>query len=279
MRQLKLELNNSIVRVMYLGEGASDPLHTHKQDYQISVPLSGTPQVEHNGKVVALPGDTRLVTSPSESHRHFAADGESKLLLISLQRTFLQDVLAERVERTVPDLEFTPFAEGSSLALQKVAEKIIAGSIGAPLSGMEWQELEVDLAHWLLSLHPGSHSGLWLPQTPHALHPALQTVLAQMHDEHALDLSLDDLAEAAGVSKYHLIRLFREQFGQTPAQYLTELRLRRAVEMLVHTGREITDVALSVGFGSLSSFHRAFKNKFGVTASAYRKDRGMNERS
>lgn len=302
VRSLKLELDNSIVRLMQLGPGASDPLHTHREDYQVSVPLDGSPWVEHNGRVLALKEGTRLVTSPSEQHRHFEEAGESRLLLVSLQRTFLQEVAEEGLQRPLGTLEFTALAEGSAAGFQRLAERIIAGTMSGGLAGMSsgrqassggsrakgtggagslsagigWQELELDLAHLLLTVHPGSHSGLWRPQVPLALHPALQVALECLHDEQAADLSLDVLAAAAGLSKYHLLRLFREHLGQTPGQYLTDLRVRRAAERLAGSGKEITEIALEAGFGSLSSFHRAFKSKFGVTASEYRKaSRGM----
>jgi AraC family transcriptional regulator len=86
-----------------------------------------------------------------------------------------------------------------------------------------------------------------------------------------LEWTIDLLARESGLSKFHMIRLFREHVGFTPAQYLTEVRLQRATELLGQTEQDVTDIAFEVGFGSLATFERLFKKKFGTTPSQYRK--------
>ena len=75
------------------------------------------------------------------------------------------------------------------------------------------------------------------------------------------------------VSSHHLIRLFRRQFGLTPTEYLTRLRLGKAVGHLSDPALSILDVACSSGFGSLSRFYACFRKQFGVTPSEYRRQK------
>jgi AraC-like DNA-binding protein len=82
------------------------------------------------------------------------------------------------------------------------------------------------------------------------------------------DLHLDSLAHQIGVSKFHLIRLFKKSFGLTPHQYLIEKRLNRALELLPKM--HVHEVALAVGFSDASSFGKAFKQKFGYTPSLFK---------
>jgi len=83
-------------------------------------------------------------------------------------------------------------------------------------------------------------------------------------------LGVDDLASAAGLSRAHFSREFRQAFGESPHSYLLTRRLERAAALLRTTDRSVTDVCLSVGLQSLGSFTTSFKRMFGVTPAAYR---------
>ncbi len=78
------------------------------------------------------------------------------------------------------------------------------------------------------------------------------------------------LAREVGVSERHLRRRFKEAYGQTLRGELTELRLRRAAQLLRRTCLGIKQVAYTVGFPTLRAFERAFKCAFGITPSEYR---------
>jgi len=78
------------------------------------------------------------------------------------------------------------------------------------------------------------------------------------------------LAEELGVSERHLRRRFQEAFGKTPRRFLTEVRMRRAEELLRKTRLGIEEIALAVGYPDLGTFRRIFKRAFGVTPSDFR---------
>ena len=100
--------------------------------------------------------------------------------------------------------------------------------------------------------------------------PALAFAAAHLDD----DLSLALLAKQAGLSPFHLHRVFSAAAGETPKQYTLRLRLGRAAVMLLTAGDSVLDIALSCGFQSHEAFTRAFRRRFGMTPSAYR-ERGF----
>lgn len=76
-----------------------------------------------------------------------------------------------------------------------------------------------------------------------------------------------------GVSQSHLAVIFRQQYGQTPAQYLGQVRERQTCALLEKTGMPITDIAATIGFESLTSFYAFFKKQTGTSPAKYRKQR------
>jgi AraC family transcriptional regulator len=83
-------------------------------------------------------------------------------------------------------------------------------------------------------------------------------------------LQLDDVAELAGFSPFHFHRIFRSLLGETLHQFVTRLRLERAIQLMSHTPqRTLTQVALDAGFDSSSDFSRVFKKRFGMPPSAF----------
>lgn len=80
--------------------------------------------------------------------------------------------------------------------------------------------------------------------------------------------SLDDIAAAAGVNRFALVRLFRRAYGITPHQFAVRLQLRRAQRMLA-TREPLHAIAAATGFADLSHMTRHFRKVLGVTPGAY----------
>ena len=99
----------------------------------------------------------------------------------------------------------------------------------------------------------------------------LQRVVERMHLELASDLTLSKLASESGYSRAHFLRMFRVATGQTPHQYLLELRLERAKQLINKDSSSLTEIAASCGFASHTSFSKAFRRRFSMTPSLYRR--------
>lgn len=85
---------------------------------------------------------------------------------------------------------------------------------------------------------------------------------------YADELSLPQLAQAAGLSRTHFLRAYKRCFDETPAQTLRRRRLDRAAGLLA-SGASVTETALAVGYGDFSAFARAFRRRHGVAPSAF----------
>ncbi len=99
--------------------------------------------------------------------------------------------------------------------------------------------------------------------------PRVGRAIDLMHDRYASALTLDELAGAAGVSRFHFTRLFRAETGKTPFRYLLDVRVTRAAQLLRTRGCSVTEAAFSVGCSDLGRFGRRFRKVHGVPPSEY----------
>lgn len=93
-----------------------------------------------------------------------------------------------------------------------------------------------------------------------------------MDRAYAQPLDVPTLARMAHVSEAHFIRTFRATFGETPHRYLQRRRVERSMFLLRETDRSVTEICLDVGFTSLGTFSRTFRDVVGQTPTAYRRD-------
>ena len=98
-----------------------------------------------------------------------------------------------------------------------------------------------------------------------------------MDRAYAEQLDVRAVAAVAHVSEAHFIRSFRAVFGETPHHYLQRRRVERSMFLLRETDRSITDICLDVGFNSLGTFSRTFREIVGETPSGYRAGHGPLE--
>ena len=90
-------------------------------------------------------------------------------------------------------------------------------------------------------------------------------------------LDVRAVAAVAHVSEAHFGRSFRAVFGETPHHYLQRRRVERSMFLLRETERDVTDICLDVGFTSLGTFSRTFREIVGESPSAYRAGHGPLE--
>lgn len=81
--------------------------------------------------------------------------------------------------------------------------------------------------------------------------------------------TLDNLATISGISKYYLLRLFKKCFNTTPIEYIHQLRMTEAKELILRQNQSLTNIAYHVGYTDLPSFSNRFKATFGFPPSKY----------
>ncbi len=98
----------------------------------------------------------------------------------------------------------------------------------------------------------------------------LQSVLNYCTRNFAEDLTLESIAEALHISKFHISHLLNKKLGISFNSYLNNIRVHKACSLLNDSENKISDISEEVGFGSIRSFNRAFKTVMDMTPIEYR---------
>ena len=95
-------------------------------------------------------------------------------------------------------------------------------------------------------------------------------ICSYISDHCTENLTLDQIADLSGFSKYHFTRLFKQFTNVSFYRYLNQKRILKAEQLLITPSMSVTNVALACGFSSLSAFIRMFKIIKGCTPSEFR---------
>ena len=95
--------------------------------------------------------------------------------------------------------------------------------------------------------------------------------LRRIRRDYGKHLTLEDLAEEAGMTPRYFCRVFRDMTGRTPVDYLNYYRTECAAELLCDTDESVLEISMTCGFADPAYFSRVFRRYKGISATAYRK--------
>ncbi len=248
-----------------MATGSRDCYQTHTHDeYSFGAIDAGQAVFTHGEQRTALRPGMTVLMEPGMAHACNPDDQQAwsyRMLFVDAQwlhRSFLPFASGDQAHRLKLALHSSD-ATTVYQALSRIADVLVDGTSDA---------LEVD--EMLLT---------FIAQ--HALVPRGDATLSDGADDAALgavraligaqldaNLSLEQLAQASGWSEFHLIRKFKQAFGQTPHAFLIDRRLNLAKKLLKQ-GLGLTEVAHELGFADQAHFQRHFKKRHATTPKNY----------
>jgi AraC-like DNA-binding protein len=205
---------------------------------------------------VVSPGGVQLMT-PGETHRTTAVSEPASFFVLwwtpeAMKVAASELAISANVHFTQAQLDLPSV----SAAMQSLHDAVNAGE-----SRLEIDQWYVESTARVLE-HAG-HVELGARRSGRH-HPSVRRAREFLHDSFAANVSLDDLARATNLSKFHLARCFRECTGMAPHQYQKLLRLQ-AARRLLETGQTVRNAANTAGFADASHLTRAFREWLGVS--------------
>ncbi|ACQ79394.1 transcriptional regulator, AraC family [Beutenbergia cavernae DSM 12333] len=242
--------------------GGSAVLRSRREDDGAVGPLSDPHEVTLQA------GDVALLPHAGRHELHAARDGGACVLTAGLT---LEASPFDRVSALMPTVLFTcgfRLDDPAYAGLVALIDREVSAE--SPTSSILVDRLidvvvSAALRAWLE--RGCGNARAWLAQ---AHDPHLGRALEAIHAEPGSSWRVEDLARLAHSSRSQFAERFRSSVGESPARYVTGVRMRRAEELL-RTGRGVSEVAFALGYDSDEGFSRAFRRHSGLAPSEWRR--------
>lgn len=236
--------------------------HFH-EGYAIGVIEQGIETFRYRGQVEVAPAGHVVIVNPGEIHTGSAAgDTGWTYRMFYPSVDLIAGVTRELVGRPT-GLPFFPQAVIHDPVIAEQLARAHRAIEGAPQVLDRESALFLTMADLIRRYADARLQPIPFRDAPGTVARAREALSADL----SADLSLTDMANAAEVSRFHLIRLFQRHFGLPPHAYRTQLRVHRARALLAQ-GMGIAEAATAVGFADQSHLNRHFKRVYGVTPGA-----------
>ena len=234
--------------VTYQPGGACGP--RVQGDFQLVVMEQGEANVDIDDETLAVPpGHVALMLPGRREHFHFTPDGATHHSWCAVHPSLVPDALSRR-------LTGLPRCQ---LLAERLRALIELGLSTPPVemasaSGLV-EHLGLAALYQYVFDAEAAHRDRALPE-------ALRVARQFIGDHLAEPMGLEDVARAAYITPQHLIKLFRQHLGTTPARYWWQLRLNQGVALLRETGLSVTEIAQRTGFSNPFHFSRMVKQRY-----------------
>jgi AraC-like DNA-binding protein len=261
-------------RYWYSGDRPLEAMHAHferhvyhrhsHESYSFGVTESGAQSFTCRGGAYTSATGMVMAFNPDDPHDGHATDELGfTYRMVHIGPSLVRDVLTDRAERPVGLPLFTEPVLTDPIVARNVYTLHAALLGGAP--SLRRDELLIAAVTSLARHATGRPPGL--QAAPSAQVASLARDL--IHDTYLEDVTADDLAAAAGRTRYAVYRAFRSTYGMSPSDYQRQLRLR-AARRLIARGGPLSDVAAQTGFADQSHLTRWFSRYYGITPGEYR---------
>ncbi|AXF56998.1 AraC family transcriptional regulator [Salicibibacter kimchii] len=237
--------------------------HFH-QTYQILYALDGNGSCFLDEQEYCIRPDSLLVIAPFTSH---SIEAQSKMTVLVLE--FDEKILSDDVQNEL-------LAEAFQQSEVRVLNAFDSSEFRQLLRKMLYEQSHGDhIREMVIKIHLSEMLCI-LIRSKQEGHIVDQNVLRVERIKNYIERryfeieSAEDLANKMNMSKRYAQSIFKEMYNRTPMQYLTEVRIGLVKKMLIETNKSIVSICFEVGFESLSTFYRIFKNQIGVPPNVYR---------
>ncbi len=255
--------------------GTEDIFNPHRHDFfEIFVTISGTVTHWINGQTQLLPEGCLVLIRPDDAHGYlYNTPQNTETAYVNL--TFTREtakLLFDYLFDSFPSHPLLSCDMPPTVTLNSIEKKRLLAQI-SELNLVNWSDkkalklrmrailTDIFVRHFSnLPDHDNSHMPVWLSE-----------VLRAMEHPDNFIVGTERMVQLCKKSREHLMRSIKKYCAFTISEYINEQRLNYAANMLLHTNTPILEICFACGFQSTSYFYKAFKNKFKLSPSDFRK--------
>jgi AraC-like DNA-binding protein len=246
--------------------------HVHAAQFQLELVLGGETECGIGTQRFTLPQHHYSLVNPDVEHDNVTRHWKHALFLI-FDRHVLVETAWQVYRFLAQPVAFSeamaPFSPELTATLHTLLQEVHQPD--RPGRRLFFETALIQLSVTLLRALRGNHTAKVLAAFDSRGHATqIARALDLIRNSFQQDLSLDDLARVAGMSRYHFLRCFKALVGATPYAYIMQTRLRAATALLRSSLHAITDIASECGFASPSHFGAVFRRAYHCSPSTYR---------
>ena len=274
-----VHFSEGVMSVCYLNQEVEDyPPHWHS-DIEIIMPVEKGYGVRIDGRLYEMQEGDMLLIPPGVIHELFAPpEGKRLIIQICYALTSEMSGFYDAVQLFYPCLHMITDAEiPLHLTLQQILRDIEREhQLALPYHG----DMLASLCRQYLVMLARHCQDYVKPDSIRRYAKSVDSFLRvcdYIHRHCTEALPIAKLAEVAGYSKSHFLRMFKEFSNISCGEYIQRQRISLARQLLANPERSITEIVTRAGFGSVASFNRVFREQMNCTPTQYRKIlRGQN---
>lgn len=251
----------------------------HPDSLEICLNLSGSARVRSGNAESSFGNRTVAIYTQETIGEATRETGDRhQFLTVELSRDFLQKHLGAQMEELQPAVRAflsderskAPLTETRSMtpAEYNAFSKWPAPTL-SPAAHTLWYEAKVLGLLATLFFKPQPKTEMFCARQKRLARERMERVMAILRERLHEPPTLEELAREVGCSSFYLSRTFSEQAGQTIPQFIRQIRMERAAELLREGKMNVTEVAFEVGYSSLGHFSKSFCEVIGVCPSLY----------
>jgi len=238
---------------------ADFPIHIHNA-VEVCVMLEGTCRVLYENRKFPIGAGDIFFAFPNQPHGYEDNTGTVRYLLILPVKPHLE-MFYKPLTETVPESPVLRKGTWEHLGLFEILQ---LGARDADKASAEvMQGYFAVIVGKLLSLMKLKHND-------RDSENILRSILLYIHAHYREPINRREIARAIGYNESYISHVFSQVLHMSLAQYINTLRIDDAQNLLRHTKRSVTQIALELGFGSIRSFNRVFLQQTGMTPKEYR---------
>lgn len=253
-----LHQGNQTLRLSYRHQ-LDFPIHLHNA-LELVWLTAGQSTAVYGGERIPLSPGELFIAFPNRTHGYEGSAGAEGYVLIVPMTPYLEPFRG-MLEEKVPETPVLHKGQWEHTGVDKLLEMAAMDTPTASEKVMQGYILLI--LGKLLPL-------LSLKDAGSASSDATQALLLFINHHYAEPLSRQDIAQAIGYNESYISHIFSDVLHTTLTDYITSLRMQDARRLLTDTRLTVSQIALSLGFGSIRSFNRIFMKQTGMSPTAYR---------
>ncbi|SNB45325.1 AraC family transcriptional regulator [Geobacter sp. DSM 9736] len=247
---------------------AVTPDHSHPA-YSFVMGFDDQTKMVAGGEVRILQAGQVMAMDPDAEHQEIISDTPPRYIAIMVEREHFEEELYRYPAIPRQPFDFRSFSPGPELIIL-LKEFMKEADARLPGRDVLLDAIGTRIVHSII------RAAFPLPEKADRIGERIDIhrVIEHLHRHYDRKLQVADMARIAAMSTAHFSRVFRQETGHPPLEYLIRLRLQKARLLLLAGNENITAIGLRCGFATPSHFATCFQQHYATTPSEYRRTRG-----